>query len=92
MEKVSTEAAIRAEALRLGFSACGFAKAEPVSDEMAQKFDYWVDNGYHADMAYMELNRHLRLDPTQLVPGCRTLIVVALNYYPQQQIPQLALG
>ena len=88
MEKVSTEAAIRAEALRLGFSACGFAKAEPVSDEMAQKLDYWVNNGYHANMAYMERNRHLRLDPTQLVPGCRTLIVVALNYYPQQRIPQ----
>lgn len=81
------EAAIQAEALRLGFSACGFAKAEPVSDEMAQKLDHWVDMGYHADMSYMERNRHLRLDPTQLVPGCRTLIVVALNYYPQQPLP-----
>ena len=88
MEKVSTEAAIQAEALRLGFSACGFAKAEPVSDEMVQKLDHWVNHGFHADMGYMERNRHLRLDPTQLVPGCRTLIVVALDYYPQQPIPQ----
>lgn len=88
MEKVSTEATIRTEALRLGFSACGFAKAEPVSDEMAEKLDHWVENGFHADMGYMERNRHLRLDPTQLVPGCRTLIVVALDYYPQQRIPQ----
>jgi epoxyqueuosine reductase len=38
-------------------------------------------------MQYMERNRHLRLDPTQLVPGCRTLIVVALNYYPKQPLP-----
>ena len=88
MEKVSTEAAIQAEALRLGFSACGFAKAEPVSDEMVQKLDHWVNHGFHADMGYMERNRHLRIDPTQLVPGCRTLIVVALDYYPQQPIPQ----
>lgn len=88
MEKVSTEAAIQAEALRLGFSACGFAKAEPVSDEMAQKLDHWVNHGFHAGMGYMERNRHLRLDPTQLVPGCRTLIVAALDYYPQQPIPQ----
>ena len=86
MEK-EIEAAIQAEALHLGFSACGFAKAEPVSDEMAKKLDFWVNNGYHADMNYMERNRHLRLDPTQLVPGCRTLIVVALNYYPQQMLP-----
>lgn len=79
--------AIREEALRLGFSACGFAKAEPVSEEMAGVLDRWTENGYHADMQYMERNRHLRLDPTQLVPGCRTLIVVALNYYPKQLLP-----
>ena len=78
---------IEAEALRLGFSACGFAKAEPVSEEMSHVLDHWTNSGYHADMLYMERNRHLRLDPTQLVPGCQTLIVVALNYYPQQLLP-----
>ena len=82
-----TGLAIKTEALRLGFSACGFAKAEPVSEEMARVLDHWTDNGYHADMQYMERNRHLRLDPTQLVPGCRTLIVVALNYYPKHLLP-----
>ena len=86
MENVSMEAAIRTEALRLGFSACGFAKAGPVSDEIVQALDSWVGSGYHADMGYMERNRHMRLDPTLLVPGCRTLIVVALNYYPQQTL------
>ena len=84
----SIEQAIRAEALRLGFSACGFAKAEPVSNEVAQTIDHWVELGNHADMSFMERNRHLRLDPTQLVPGCRTLIVTALNYYPKQTLPK----
>lgn len=79
---------IEAEALRLGFTACGFAKAEPVSGEMARKVDHWVELGYHANMAYMERNRELRLDPTLLVPGCRTLIVVAFNYYPKQPLPK----
>lgn len=78
---------IEAEALRLGFSACGFAKAEPVSEEMSHVLDHWTNSGYHADMLYMERNRHLRLDPTQLVSECQTLIVVALNYYPQQLLP-----
>lgn len=79
---------IEAEALRLGFSACGFAKAEPVSDDVVHVFDHWTSSGYHAEMGYMERNRHLRLDPTQLVPGCRTLIVVALNYYPNKKLPR----
>lgn len=79
---------IEEEALRLGFTACGFAKAEPVSEEATRVLDHWTGNGYHAGMGYMERNRHLRLDPTQLVPGCRTLIVVALNYYPKQLLPK----
>ena len=78
---------IKEEARRLGFEACGFAKAEPVSEAMARVLDNWTGKGYHAEMGYMERNRHLRLDPTQLVPGCRTLIVVALNYYPKQLLP-----
>ena len=79
---------IEQEAFRLGFTACGFAKAEPVDEEAVQALDRWTEQGYHADMGYMERNRELRLDPTLLVPGCRTLIVVALNYYPQQLLPK----
>lgn len=79
---------IEQEAFRLGFTACGFAKAEPVEEEAVQVLDHWVEQGYHAGMGYMERNRELRLDPTLLVPGCRTLIVVALNYYPQQLLPK----
>jgi epoxyqueuosine reductase len=80
---------IQAEAQRLGFESCGFAKAGPVSEEMVAVLDHWVGSGYHADMQYMERNRHLRLDPSQLFPGCQTLIVVALNYYPQQLLPHV---
>lgn len=80
--------AIENEALRLGFTACGFAEAGPVSEEVARTVDHWVAQGYHADMGYMERNCELRFDPTQLLPGCRTLIVVALNYYPQQLLPK----
>lgn len=86
--KGKIEQAIRQEAVRLGFAACGFAEAEPVGGEMVQVLDRWIANGYHADMGYMERNRHLRLDPTQLVPGCQTLIVAALNYYPKQPLPK----
>lgn len=79
---------IQEEALRLGFSACGFAKAGPVGNDVARVIDCWTASGYHAGMGYMERNRHLRLDPTQLVPGCHTLIVTALNYYPKQLLPK----
>ena len=79
---------IEEEALRLGFSACGFAKAAPVDEDVVKVLDNWTSKGYHAGMSYMEHNRHLRLDPAQLAPGCRTLIVVALNYNPKQPLPK----
>lgn len=79
---------IKEEALRLGFSACGFAKAEQASDEVVRVLDNWTSRGHHADMGYMERNRHLRIDPTLLIPGCRTLIVVAQNYYPKHLLPK----
>ena len=79
---------IEEKALHIGFSVCGFAKAEPISEETTAVLDHWTGSGYHAGMGYMERNRHLRLDPAQLVPGCRTLIVVALNYYPARLQPK----
>ena len=38
--------AIKDEAQRLGFSACGFANAEPVDDEVAQVVDHWTEMGF----------------------------------------------
>ena len=39
---------IKAEALRLGFSACGVAKAEPVDAVTAERYHKWLAEGNHA--------------------------------------------
>ena len=38
-------------------------------------------------MAYMENHREIRLNPAGLVEGAKTVISVALNYYPEQKLP-----
>ena len=73
---------IKAEALRLGFSACGIAKAEPVSSDVANKYRQWLNDGKHASMQYLERNLEKRLDPTLLLPNAKSIICLALNYYP----------
>jgi epoxyqueuosine reductase len=78
---------IKAKARALGFDACGLATAEAVSPEAARDLQQWLDAGYAADMDYMHRNRELRLDPRLLQPGARTLIVTALNYYPETPSP-----
>lgn len=82
------EHAIKDMARSLGFTACGIAKAAPVDASVQQHFRQWVAEGRQGTMGYLERNVEKRMDPTLLVEGCRSLIVVALNYYPQQRIPE----
>lgn len=90
MTKSEITAYIKAEALRLGFDVCGIAKAVPVAAEAAVAYNSWLQEGKHATMQYMQRNCDKRLDPTRLVPGCRSIIVVAMNYAPKQQIEGIA--
>ena len=79
---------IKAEALSLGFSACGIARAEPVSTDVAEGFMAWLQHGGHATMAYMENHLEKRLDPRKLVPGTLSIVSVALNYAPASRLPE----
>ena len=79
------EEQIKAEALRLGFSTCGIAIAEEVDPSEYAQVEEWVAEGYHGSMSYLERNHDLRRDPRLLVPGCKSVIMVAMNYYPEQK-------
>ena len=77
---------IKAEALRLGFSAFGVARAEVVAVDAAHSFHEWIATGKQAGMHYMANHSDKRLDPRLLMEGTKSIISVALNYYPQQQL------
>jgi len=42
----------------------------------------WLDQQYHADMDWMHRNSDKRLDVQQLWPGAKSILVVAINYFP----------
>lgn len=79
---------VKTEAARLGFSACGLAPAAPLPKERAAALHRWLAAGMHGEMSYLERHAALRLDPTLLVPGARTVVSVALNYYPAATPPE----
>jgi epoxyqueuosine reductase len=72
-------AAVKRLAAELGFDACGIAVAGPVDPE--DRLGAWLRRGFHADMAWMERTQALRQDISRWLPGARSVVVVALNYY-----------
>ena len=59
----------------------GIARAEHM-DEEARRLEQWLSKGYHGEMAYMANHFDMRVDPTKLVPGAKSVISLLYNYYP----------
>lgn len=78
---------LKAEARRIGFEACGVARAEPL-DEEARRLEAWLTEGRHAGMDWMARNFDKRVDPRSLVPGARSVVSVLHSYYQPVEPPR----
>ncbi|HEX7070866.1 MAG TPA: tRNA epoxyqueuosine(34) reductase QueG [Rhodothermales bacterium] len=79
-------AALKEEARRLGFNACGISEARRL-DEDAARLERWLNEGRHASMEWMERNFDKRVDPTLLVEGARSVVSVLHNYFQGPRTP-----
>jgi epoxyqueuosine reductase len=80
---------VKQMAVQYGFDYCGIAKAVPL-DEDARRLENWLNKGMNGNMHYMENYFDLRIDPSRLVPGARSVITLLKNYYPSE-IPEQEL-
>ncbi len=78
---------IKLQAQALGFADCGIVKADFIEEEKAN-LESWLAANYNGDLGYMGRNLELRLDPRALVEGTESLVMVTLNYYPEQKQPK----
>lgn len=76
---------IKQQALALGFDACGICRADDSGEEA--RYLAWIGENCHGGMDYLARNIDKRLDPRKLVDGARSIISVALNYYPPVKLP-----
>jgi epoxyqueuosine reductase len=75
---------IKKTAASLGFEYCGIAKAARL-DEDARRLEQWLNKGMQGQMEYMEKYFDLRIDPSKLVPGAKSVITLLKNYFPAKQ-------
>ncbi len=41
----------------------------------------WLEQGFHGTMTWMARDPERRSDPTKVLPGCRSMIMMGMNYY-----------
>jgi epoxyqueuosine reductase len=75
---------IRQKSVELGFDDCGFAKAQELSLDK-EHVRNWLNNNMHANMHYMANHFEKRVDPSKLVEGAKTVIVLLTNYFPKEK-------
>ena len=75
-----TSDAIEARARQLGADIVGIVRSEPLVHE-AEDLERWLQLGYHGAMSWMARNPDIRNDPSKLLPGCRSIVMIAVNYY-----------
>ncbi len=71
---------VRDRALSLGFTRVGVAPA--VRSTHAGFLERWLADGRHGEMAYLAREPSRRADPTEVLPGARSILCVTLDYYP----------
>ena len=75
------EEAIRSEARRLGFVACGFTRADS-ADGAGLELMRWLEAGHHGAMGWMEERAHHRVSPLALWPEAKSAIALGMSYAP----------
>src|SRR5438270_546084 len=81
--------AIRDRALASGFDAVGFAEAHLDAEARAGLGEF-IARGYHGDMGWLAGTAARRGDPRALWPEARTVVVLGVNYAPEDDPLALA--
>jgi epoxyqueuosine reductase len=73
--------ALRERARAAGFDACAVAAAGLLERDGAA-LRAWLASGRHAGMQWLARDPATRSDPRRLLEGCRSVVVLACNYWP----------
>ena len=78
---------IKERALFEGFNKVGIIGAGSLEGE-GRRLREWLARGYHGEMSWMARDVEKRINPREIFPQARSVVVVALNYYTPHQHQQ----
>jgi epoxyqueuosine reductase len=71
-------------ACEIGFDSCRITGCG--SPKHADEFRNWLREGEHGEMSYMERGEEKRCDPLKVLPGARSIVALAMNYFQGEQV------
>ena len=77
------KAALASEARALGFDCVGVTAPDAIADA-AKHFHEFLDAGAHGEMDWLAAHPERRADPRVLWPGVRSVIMLGVNYGPDE--------
>lgn len=83
MSRIETSE-IESRAKELGADLVAVIHPSPLEKESAD-LDEWLDRGYQANMRWMSARKEIRNDPEKLLPGCKSIIIICVNYFTPQR-------
>ena len=73
-------------ARQVGFDSCRIAACNAPAH--TTEFRKWLRQGAHGEMNYMQRGEEKRCDPQNVLPGARSIVVLALNYFQGAEPPR----
>ncbi|MBP1654873.1 MAG: tRNA epoxyqueuosine(34) reductase QueG [Bacteroidetes bacterium] len=77
---MTAEERVKEKAGELGFSLAGIARAQALAEE-SHRLRQWLGRNYQASMRWMDARESERTDPDRVLPGVRSVVALAMNYY-----------
>lgn len=60
-----------------------------IPDPVAERYRWWVAQGFHGEMEYLAKTMENRLSPTQHFCGAKSVLVFRADYYPHESPPRV---
>src|SRR6266566_6155296 len=84
ISKMELKAQLVSYARQIGFDSCRIAACDTPAH--ATEFRQWLREGAHGEMNYMQRGEEKRCDPQKVLPGAKSIVVLALNYFQGEEI------
>ena len=82
--KIELKAQLVSFARQIGFDSCRIAACDTPAH--STEFRQWLRDGAHGEMNYMQRGEEKRCDPQKVLPGAKSIVVLALNYFQGEQL------